>query len=859
MPVSPLEEGTELHLYLDEGEENFRFVITENAGSGSFGNTYVATDAIFGDLCVIKEFAFGELCSRNTLTGTIVPYKSRNPQIDKKRLKLLIKWQDRFELEALNLVTIYHTNVISVRLVWRERGTVFYAMNRVEGEELKSPDQEGWQPKSWAEVEPIAFKLLDALEAVHEVNLIHGDVKPGNVLLTNKGEPILIDFGTARNLAEFQATLSANTHAYTPGYAPPELHGVEQTKDVTPSADLYSWAMTIVGLLAKHPKTTFGGPLSAVSRLQSLFFKRSDPYSNLASLLPNVPSNAVEVLQKCLQLDFTERPLSVAETRKLFACKPMVIAQVTSENPVLINKIERLQKTLEEKQSKITQAEQALKEEKTRAERERIKAKQASENAKKALKEEKKKAEREKIRAEQAEKALQKAEQALKEEKKRVEREKTKAEQALKEEKKRTEREKTKAEVTEQALREEKTKAEQSSKGVKKALQKAERELQKEKIKAKKAEQALQKAERELQKEKLKQEKISRKPIEKPKDVLIVDGGKTGFRTINEALKIALAQTTIRIMPGIYRESLEINKDVTVIGIGKCEQIVIIGSQKSAISSTAKQARLQNLTLKQEGSGNNSCVDISSGEIHIEGCDISGKQDNCVAVHGVQSMPVLKNNRIHDAKNAGIFISNDGKGTFDKNEIFNNDFGIAVTSVGASIVSNNKIYNNKEFGILISDNGKGTFEQNETFNNGDCGILVKTGGDPIIRNNQSHNNKRDGIVVFEGGKGTFEQNKIFKNELYGIVVLSGGDPLVRNNKSYNNERSGIYIFDNGKGTFEQNETFNNKFSGILVASGGDPIVRNNWIYDNENYEIYFYSDSKGTFEQNVFSKKKEKI
>ena len=39
MPVSPLEEGTELHLYLNEGEQDFRFVITENAGSGSFGNT----------------------------------------------------------------------------------------------------------------------------------------------------------------------------------------------------------------------------------------------------------------------------------------------------------------------------------------------------------------------------------------------------------------------------------------------------------------------------------------------------------------------------------------------------------------------------------------------------------------------------------------------------------------------------------------------------------------------------------------------------------------------------------------------------------------------------------------------------
>ena len=192
MPIQSLPEGTELFSYRRGDQEESRFKVIESAGSGTFGNTYNAKDAMFGDICVIKEFAFAELCSRNTMTGVIVPYEGNNSQHNRKRLKLFTKWLDRFELEARNLLKVYHTNVISVRLVWRERGTAFYAMNYIDGKEPLSPTDKDWQAKTWLEVEPIAFELLDALEAVHDVGLIHGDIKPENVLLTSKGKPVLI-------------------------------------------------------------------------------------------------------------------------------------------------------------------------------------------------------------------------------------------------------------------------------------------------------------------------------------------------------------------------------------------------------------------------------------------------------------------------------------------------------------------------------------------------------------------------------------------------------------------------------------------------------------------------------------------
>ncbi len=82
------------------------------------------------------------------MSGLIVPYKSEDARVDQIRLNLFGIWLDRFELEARNLITIYHTNVISVRLVWRERGTVFYAMNYIDGKEPLSQTMDGWQAKT---------------------------------------------------------------------------------------------------------------------------------------------------------------------------------------------------------------------------------------------------------------------------------------------------------------------------------------------------------------------------------------------------------------------------------------------------------------------------------------------------------------------------------------------------------------------------------------------------------------------------------------------------------------------------------------------------------------------------------------
>ena len=255
--------------------------------------------------------------------------------------------------------------------------------------------------------------------------------------------------------------------------------------------------MTVISLLTKHPKTNLGGPVSVISRYR---FKQ-DPYSNLASWLPNMPSNVLEVLQKCVLLDHEKRPQNVAETRNLFASKPMILLQTdpSLENKALQKALREngeFKKTIVQLREKLQRVEQIsqlelietrelkiakhnLQQTKTElqirleASEETLKKEQRKANrAIEVIQEERTKVEKEKIRAEKAEKTLQ--EEKIRTEQERniakqerniakQERIKTKqAEKALQEEKIRAKEQKTRAEKAEKAFQEQKTRAEKA-------------------------------------------------------------------------------------------------------------------------------------------------------------------------------------------------------------------------------------------------------------------------------------------------------------------------------------------------------------------------------------------------------------
>ena len=302
MAVIPLAAGTGLlpDVTVPTGS---RFEVARTLSAGGFGIAYLAHDRQFDDLCVVKELALTEIVARDTTAGTLVPLPGRTADV--------AYWVDKVVREARLLNRIRHEAIVTVRAVWQERGTAYYAMDHIDGVEFPSKPGAGWD---WKTCEPVFRKMLEGLEAIHASGLVHSDIKPSNILISRSGQPVFIDFGTARTGEEMGKT-KLTTVAFTPGYAPPELESRDRGKEVGPWSDLYSLAMVFIGLFAIHPGLE-GSPLE--SRMRETLARHSagaDPYNEaLKSQLraAGMPHVWVEMVMDCVAVDPSRRPRSVA-------------------------------------------------------------------------------------------------------------------------------------------------------------------------------------------------------------------------------------------------------------------------------------------------------------------------------------------------------------------------------------------------------------------------------------------------------------------------------------------------------------------------------------------------------------------
>ena len=300
MPLAPLSPNELLHPD-PTSEGGARFVLERPLSAGGFAITYLAWDQQFQDRCVIKELAIDELMARSGRTMVALPGREEDVAV----------WVQKVQKEAQVLNSLRSSGVVPIRATWRENGTAYFAMDFIDGIELPLEPTPG---VGWDVWEPLARRFLAALGAIHDAGLVHGDIKPQNVLVKKDGTPVIIDFGTARSTNEAKKT-RLTTIAMTPGYCPPELAVRDRAKEMGPWSDLYSWALTIMGLVIRH-RGIDGSPLESTARiaLAQHGLKEAGIGAETAAELreAGLPEAWVSVLLDCVAVEPAARPQSVA-------------------------------------------------------------------------------------------------------------------------------------------------------------------------------------------------------------------------------------------------------------------------------------------------------------------------------------------------------------------------------------------------------------------------------------------------------------------------------------------------------------------------------------------------------------------
>ena len=209
----------------------------------------------------------------------------------------------RFEIEAQSAASITHPNIVSVYDVGNEGNLYYIVMELIQGKTLKEiiVEEKGALPWKWSI--NIAMQIASALEIAHKNNIVHRDIKPHNIIITEDGVAKVTDFGIAKAVSNSTITAFGTTigsvHYFSPEHA---RGGFTDSK-----SDLYSLGVVMYEMLTGKVPFDADTPVSV-----ALKHMQEEPVMPL-EINPNIPSAVNNIILKALKKDSNERYATATE------------------------------------------------------------------------------------------------------------------------------------------------------------------------------------------------------------------------------------------------------------------------------------------------------------------------------------------------------------------------------------------------------------------------------------------------------------------------------------------------------------------------------------------------------------------
>ncbi|MDR1675344.1 MAG: serine/threonine protein kinase, partial [Tannerella sp.] len=280
-----------------------KYQLGDVIGQGGFGITYTGTwsTEVKGELgtvrtdvpVCIKEYFFKDYCFRDRTTHHVRIHSKTGQTLFDKFKEKLIK-------EAKILSEVHHPYVVNVLEVFEENSTAYIAMEHIQGCSLKYMLDTQGGPLPEKKVLKYIYQIGQALNFVHQKNILHLDIKPSNILIDKRNNARLIDFGVSKRYDIEQQETSTTLLTLSKGFASIEQYDDEGIQSFSPRPDIYSLGATMYNLLT--------GVIPTESILRA-----TKPLAKPSELNREITPGTEKVILKAMKVNPAERYPTIRE------------------------------------------------------------------------------------------------------------------------------------------------------------------------------------------------------------------------------------------------------------------------------------------------------------------------------------------------------------------------------------------------------------------------------------------------------------------------------------------------------------------------------------------------------------------
>ncbi|HVN66493.1 MAG TPA: right-handed parallel beta-helix repeat-containing protein [Methanomicrobiales archaeon] len=330
-----------------------------------------------------------------------------------------------------------------------------------------------------------------------------------------------------------------------------------------------------------------------------------------------------------------------------------------------------------------------------------------------------------------------------------------------------------------------------------------------------------------------------------PESIIVSPAGDGQFRTIADAVGKVAPGARVFVRPGVYRETLRIEKPVDIIGEGPAGGTVLEAAGGPLVQSKADTFSLHGLALKSQAveGAMTPLVEVLRGTALLEDCTLAGGGTG-ISIAGGKTRAILRRLSLHGLRTSGISVSGRASARVEGCRFISCRSGITAADGAEAGIRDCRVEGGS-YGIEFGSRSGGLVEGTEITKYAYAGILVRDGADPGVQRCTIHHGNF-GIEVSDRGKGVISDCDVSGNAR-GFFITRSGNPVVKRCTIHDGQ-FGVGASEKGKGRFEECRITGNLYAGISSRGGAHPHFLRCQVTGNRDVGVWVYEKAMATVE-----------